>query len=70
MRSVWKNRFALFGALLLAGAFTTFAGCEDKGPAEKAGENIDKGIQNVKDAVNPPGPGEKAGRDVDKALKP
>jgi hypothetical protein len=47
-----------------------FAGCESKGPAEKAGESIDKGIQNAKDAVNPPGAGEKAGRAVDNALKP
>jgi len=70
MSNVRKNRFTLFAALLLAGAFTAFAGCEDKGPAEKAGENIDKGIQNAKDAVNPPGAGEKAGREVDKALKP
>ena len=65
-----KNRVAPLTTLLLAGAFATFAGCESKGPAEKAGESIDKGIQNAKDAVNPPGPGEKAGRDVDKALKP
>jgi hypothetical protein len=65
-----KNWVAPLAALLLVGAFTTFAGCESKGPAEKAGESIDKGVQDVKDAVNPPGPGEKVGRDVDKALKP
>jgi hypothetical protein len=70
MRNVRKNRFAPFAALLLIGAFAILAGCEDKGPAEKAGESIDKGIQNAKDVVNPPGPGEKAGREVDKALKP
>lgn len=61
------TRFLPLGALLV-GAVATFAGCESKGPAEKAGENIDKGIQNAKDAVVPPGPGEKAGREVDKAL--
>ena len=67
----WKNRVAPFASLLLMlGAPFAFAGCESKGPAEKAGECIDKGIQNAKDAVNPPGPGEKAGRDLDKALKP
>jgi predicted small lipoprotein YifL len=70
MNTERKNRFAPFAALLLAGAFMTFAGCESKGPVEKAGESIDKGIQNAKDQVNPPGPGEKAGREVDKALKP
>ena len=67
----WKNRVARFASLLLTlGALAAFAGCESKGPAEKAGESIDKGVQNAKDAVNPPGAGEKAGREVDKALKP
>lgn len=55
-------------ASLLFGAVVTLAGCESKGPAERAGENIDKGIQNAKDTINPPGPGEKAGRSLDKAL--
>ncbi len=45
------------------------AGCEEsKGPVQKAGESVDKGVQNVKDAVVPPGPAEKVGRSVDKAL--
>jgi hypothetical protein len=69
MTKRWKNRSA-FQAALLFGAFVSFAGCESKGPAEKAGESIDKGIQNAKDAVNPPGPGEQAGRNLDKAIKP
>jgi predicted small lipoprotein YifL len=64
-----KNRVEFLAGLLLA-SVVTFAGCETKGPAEKAGENIDKGIQNAKDAVNPPGPVEKVGRGVDKALNP
>jgi hypothetical protein len=54
----------------MLGALVAFAGCESKGPAEKAGESVDKGIQNAKDAVNPPGAGEKAGRALDKAVKP
>jgi len=67
----WKNRVLPVAPLLvMLGALATFTGCESKGPAEKAGESIDKGVQNAKDAVNPPGAGEKAGRDVDKALKP
>ncbi len=57
-------------AAVLFVAFATFAGCESKGPAEQAGKSIDKGVQDVKDAVNPPGPAEKAGRAVDGALKP
>ncbi len=67
----WKNRvFAFAPLLVMLGAVAAFAGCESKGPAEKAGESIDKGVQDVKDAVNPPGAGEKAGRELDKAVKP
>ena len=54
---------------LLLGSFISIAGCESKGPAEQAGEQIDKGIQNAKDAINPPGPLEKAGRAIDKATE-
>jgi hypothetical protein len=64
-----NNRVLAFVPIMI-GALVAFAGCEDKGPAEKAGQSIDKGIQNAKDAVNPPGPLEKAGRSVDKAVKP
>jgi hypothetical protein len=62
-----KHRIAPLAALLF-GVVATFAGCESKGPAQRAGENIDKGIQDAKDAINPPGPAEKAGRNLDKAL--
>ncbi|HKI20112.1 MAG TPA: hypothetical protein VKA15_19640 [Isosphaeraceae bacterium] len=62
-------RFATLGALLSV-ALVTAVGCESKGPAERAGANIDKGIQNAKDAINPPGPTEKAGRAIDNAVKP
>jgi hypothetical protein len=67
----WMNRvFPVAPMLVMLGALAGFAGCEDKGPAEKAGAAVDKGVQDVKDTVNPPGAGEKAGRAVDKALKP
>lgn len=42
--------------------------CKKKGPAEEAGESLDKAAENIKDAVNPKGPAEKAGEKVDKAL--
>jgi hypothetical protein len=64
----WKTRVASIA--VLSTMTLVLVGCEDKGPAEKAGESIDKGVQNAKDAVNPPGPVEKAGRAVDKAVKP
>jgi hypothetical protein len=61
------NRSSRFAVMLL-GAVAVFAGCEAKGPAQRAGENVDKSVQKVKDAVNPPGPVEKAGRSVDEAI--
>jgi len=61
------NRGSRFAVLLL-GAVAVFAGCEAKGPAQRAGENVDRGVQDAKDVINPPGPVEKAGRTVDKAL--
>jgi hypothetical protein len=68
----WKNRIVAFAPLLcVLGALTAFTGCgESEGPAEKAGKSVDKGIQDVQDAVNPPGAAEKAGRALDKATKP
>ena len=57
--------FTAVNAFLL-GALISLAGCESKGPAEQAGAQIDKGVQNAKDAINPPGPMEKAGRAIDK----
>jgi len=62
----WISRFT---ALMLL-AFTVFVGCEAKGPVQRAGENVDKGIEKAKDAIDPPGPVEKAGRKVDEALNP
>ena len=53
---------------ILGLAIVALAGCEAKGPAERAGESIDRGIQNVKDTVHPPGPIEQAGRAVDRAI--
>ncbi len=69
MKMERNYRIAALAAVLCV-VFATVGGCESKGPAEQAGKSIDKGVQDVKDAVNPPGPGEKAGRAVDKALKP
>jgi len=69
MSKQWNCRFAPLAALLIA-ALAAVVGCEAKGPAERAGESIDKGVQNAKDAINPPGPAKKAGRAIDNAAKP
>ena len=42
--------------------------CREKGPAEKAGESVDKSVEKVKDTIDPKGPLEKAGKKVDNAL--
>lgn len=42
--------------------------CRPKGPAERAGENVDRAVENVKDAVDPKGPAEKTGEKLDNAL--
>ncbi len=71
MKRKSRNRVAPLASLLMMfGSLAVLAGCESEGPAEKAGASIDKGIQDAKDAVNPPGPAEKVGREVDKAVKP
>jgi hypothetical protein len=69
MSNAWSHRFAPLAALLFV-TLATVVGCESKGPAERAGASIDKGVQNAKDAINPPGPTEKAGRALDRAVKP
>jgi len=63
-----KSRTKL--ALLLAPMIGLAIGCETKGPAEKAGESIDRGLDNAKDAVTPDGPAEQAGEKLDKAVNP
>ena len=51
-------------------AATVFStGCVQKGPAQQAGENIDRAVENMQDVVDPPGPVEKAGRDLDRAIE-
>jgi len=65
-----KNSISIVAALLF-GVVVPFTGCEaEKGPAEKAGAAVDKGIQDAKDAVTNPGPGEKARRAVEKEAYP
>jgi len=54
------------GWLLVTGLVTggMLAGCDEKGPAQKAGERVDKAI----DKLTGKGPVEKAGERVDKAV--
>ena len=59
---------ALLICALGATLCVTTAGCERKGPAERAGEKIDNVADKIDDAVDPKGPVEKLGRKVDRAV--
>jgi hypothetical protein len=65
--TIRKSISTLLTVAFLAGASTTMLACERKGPAEKAGEKIDRAADNISDAVDPKGPLEKAGRAIDRA---
>ena len=66
MMNLSFRKFALAASALLVSV--ALVGCEQKGPMEKAGENIDQAAKNAKDAVDPRGPMEKAGDKVDQAI--
>ena len=52
----------------LAGAGVITSSChEHEGPAQKAGEKIDRATDKVSDTLDPKGPAEKAGRSLDRA---
>jgi hypothetical protein len=47
---------------------TALAACSaHKGPAQNAGEKIDRAVDKVSDTVDPKGPAQKAGRAIDRA---
>lgn len=69
--------FTLFVLLSLSLLLTA---CEDKGPAQEAGEQIDRAYEETKetlqeagetleDKVNPKGPAEKAGEKIDETIE-
>jgi hypothetical protein len=66
---------ASYGVLALLTSLLVLNGCDRKGPAEQAGEQVDQAIQGMKgeagapkdDAQAQPGPAEQAGRSVDEA---
>jgi hypothetical protein len=60
-------------ALLLAfglatGGASLLVGCEREGPAERAGEKLDRKLDKLEDKIDPKGPAEKTGEKIDKAL--
>jgi hypothetical protein len=61
----WKKLGTAAMTLLVAGMLL---GCEEKGPAQKAGESIDKAGKDLKNSVDPRGPVEKVGGTIDKEI--
>jgi hypothetical protein len=69
----------LYPILLTAalGLTLVFTGCEKRGPAEKAGEQIDETMEETQEAVeetvdeatDSEGPAEKAGEKIDEAME-
>jgi len=62
-----RRRVGMLVLAALAATLTLTACPEPKGPAEKAGEAVDDGVDKLKDAVTPDGPAEKLGEKLDKA---
>jgi hypothetical protein len=58
---------ALAVSLAIGGAALT-SGCREKGPAERAGEKLDRSMDKLEDKLDPKGPAEKAGRKIDRAI--
>jgi predicted small secreted protein len=56
--------------LVASGLLVSLAlvGCEEKGPAQKAGESIDKAGKDLKNSVDPRGPAGKLGDKIDNAV--
>ena len=64
MKNLTLRKLTLAASALLVSV--AFVGCEEKGPAGQAGDNLDKAGRNIKDAVAPPKTaGEKVGSAID-----
>ena len=61
---------SLLPALAVVGALGATAACNTReGPAERAGRNLDRAGERVRDTVDPPrGPAERLGRSVDRTV--
>ncbi len=59
------NKRTLLAPVLAFGVAVLAAGCQEKGPAGKAGEKIDNAADKVKDKLDTRGPGEKLGDKID-----
>ena len=63
-----KLTTALVISLAVAVGGMFLSSCESKGPAERAGEKMDKSVDKLKEKIDPSGPAEKAGKKLDDAV--
>ncbi|MDO3378990.1 hypothetical protein [Geoalkalibacter halelectricus] len=68
-----KNWIRFIISIIAITLSLTLVACQEKGPAQEAGEAIDEAVEDTKeaieDAVNPKGPAEKAGEKIDDAVE-
>jgi len=63
-----KLTTALMISLAVAVGGTFLSSCKREGPAERAGEKMDKSVDKLKEKIDPSGPAEKAGKKLDDAV--
>lgn len=63
-RHPWHASYAV---LALLTSLLIVQGCDNKGPAERAGEDVDRAMQDLRDKANGAGPAQDAGRAIDDA---
>ncbi|MGE0684585.1 MAG: hypothetical protein AB7P69_27220, partial [Candidatus Binatia bacterium] len=57
------------GVVVLGLGVLLLGGCEQEGPAERAGKQVDEAVENLNKTVKPDGPVERAGEKVDEAVE-
>ncbi len=62
------NKRLVWSAAAVLMSLAPLMGCQNEGPAERAGKGMDNAVRDVKDTIKPPGAVEKAGRAVDDAV--
>ena len=66
MKNLSLRKFALVACTLLVSV--ALVGCEEKGPAEKAGQGLDNVGKDIKNGLDPRGPAQKAGDKIDETI--
>ncbi|HXG17990.1 MAG TPA: hypothetical protein VNN62_02805 [Methylomirabilota bacterium] len=60
---------ASMAGCLAIGAAIFITSCEREGPAERLGKEVDRAVEDARDALCDPGPAERAGKNIDRAVE-